>query len=188
MTESVKISMPLNEAQLIAELFVNSIRGACQRVAIAGSIRRRKPIVGDIEVVCVPRVSVSTDLFGAVVHQPGILLDLALAQADYVFVQNGPRKKTFLLPAGIAVDLHIVEPEQWGMALLIRTGSADFSKWFVTQRNKGGGLPSYLHVKDLRIWNRGQALDTTDEIDCFTAAQQPWIVPELRSVGLWRRG
>jgi hypothetical protein len=44
--------------------------------------------------------------------------------------------------AEIAIDLFIVlPPAQFGAFFAIRTGTAEFSQWLVTPREKGGAIP-----------------------------------------------
>lgn len=52
---SDKQRWPLKEALIIAETLANVLELRCERILIAGSIRRRKPEVGDIELLYIPR-------------------------------------------------------------------------------------------------------------------------------------
>lgn len=64
---STEQRMALADARALAERLVAEIADACETVTIAGSIRRQKPDVGDLEVVCVPKVeTVYGGLFGDV--------------------------------------------------------------------------------------------------------------------------
>ncbi len=58
----------LEEAKAIALRVCERIAPACERVEVAGSIRRGKPQVGDIELVVIPRFETKTvdDMFGPV--------------------------------------------------------------------------------------------------------------------------
>jgi len=47
--------MLLAEARKLAEQMVERLRPACDKIEIAGSVRRGKPEVKDIEIVCLPR-------------------------------------------------------------------------------------------------------------------------------------
>jgi len=59
----MKTKLPLSTAITLAESIVTALAPGCSRIAIAGSVRREKPEVGDIEIVCIPRVT-GHDLFG----------------------------------------------------------------------------------------------------------------------------
>jgi len=53
--------MELEKAKAIAEQIRVLLRPACNRIEIAGSIRRRKPEVGDIELLCIPKYFAGVD-------------------------------------------------------------------------------------------------------------------------------
>src|SRR5262249_43464508 len=56
MTTEEKHRVPLEHANELALEVVELLGEACERIAVAGSIRRRRPDVADIEVVCGPRI------------------------------------------------------------------------------------------------------------------------------------
>lgn len=184
---STATKTPFADAYAVAIDLLNRLDRACDRLLIAGSLRRQKREIGDIELVVLPRMDPVADLFGESV--PGLarsVLDDALAQlGDLHYTKNGERYKQFECE-GRSIDLFIATPETWGCVATIRTGSADFSKWLVTARKYGGACPSHLHFKDGRIWNGARALDTPGEHDVFAALEQPWVEPVDRKEGLWR--
>ena len=47
--------MQLEKAEKIARKYVDLLAPFCERIEIAGSTRRKKPEVGDIEIVCIPK-------------------------------------------------------------------------------------------------------------------------------------
>ena len=169
--------VPRSEALAVAQKIYDLLAPICERVAIAGSLRREKPDVGDIEMVCVPMPEV--DLFGNgwinAMH-----IEQALKDAGFAFPRfNGEHFKQF--DAGPCnCDLFITTPAQWGVIFTIRTGAADFSHRLVTPKSHGGLLPSNLRVKDGRVWNGDEALDTHTEIDLFKAIGLDWIPPKDR--------
>jgi len=55
--------MELNKARKIAETLKAALEGSCERIEIAGSIRRRKLDPVDIELLCIPRFDDGVDLF-----------------------------------------------------------------------------------------------------------------------------
>lgn len=171
----------------------------CERIEVAGSLRRQRETIGDIELVAVPRYGeASRDLFHEVI-EPGVnLLDLA---CDRLFVEgalgkrydkNGrPRWGSGLKWAtyrDVALDLFpVISPAQWGVDFLIRTGSAEFSKRLVTPIEKGGWCPKGLYFKDGQLWRIGyqgpaEPLDTPSEMDVFLAVGRGFIPPEEREV------
>ncbi|GAI50844.1 unnamed protein product, partial [marine sediment metagenome] len=53
--------MELEKAKVIAENLRSLLAPVCARITIAGSIRRQKPEVGDIELLCVPKYIAGVD-------------------------------------------------------------------------------------------------------------------------------
>ena len=104
--------MLLDEASALGEHILRFVRlhPACERVEIAGSLRRRKETIGDLDVV-----ATSSD---------GKALADAFAGAQFVdeILAHGPAK-VFVKCGGVEVDLRIVEPEAFGSLLHHFTGS-----------------------------------------------------------------
>lgn len=193
--------MELTQARAISELLIARLRPACERIIVAGSIRRGKPEVGDIEIVCIPKVHVqpTLDMFG---EQSGTITRDALKIVISEWVENannglrclkgGDRYMQFALPQGINLDLFIVRPPaQWGVIATIRTGPADYSHWLVTKRQYGGALPSHMMVRDGALYYAdGTLIPTPEEVDFFCALNLPWCEPADRrpSTNLTRMG
>jgi DNA polymerase/3'-5' exonuclease PolX len=146
----------------VAEALVEHLRPACVRIEIAGSIRRLKPEVKDIEIVCVPDLSPVARApleFGKPVPQLYKTqleksVDEMRKAGDIDLMANGDRyKKMRLKYAGIVCDLFIViPPAEWGVLAVIRTGPSDFSHWCVTSQKFGGALPVGYFVKHGVVW------------------------------------
>jgi DNA polymerase/3'-5' exonuclease PolX len=198
--------LPRSEAVALAWELVSLLSPYCERIEVAGSIRRGRPTVGDIELVCLPRFGdASRDLFQEVV-EPGVnLLDL---ECDRLFVEgtlgkrydkNGrPRWGSGLKWAtyrDVPLDLFpVVGPTaQFGVDLLIRTGSADFAHRFVTPcerhamtragRDLGQGwLPPGYHVDRGALWYDGEPVATPEERQVFEAIGREFVPPEEREV------
>jgi DNA polymerase/3'-5' exonuclease PolX len=118
----------LSDATDIAEEFVSRLGTACERVQIAGSIRRRVLAVRDIDLVVLPRQAATKTLFGATGSQD--LLAVRLAELEdrrmVDFQSNGPRYKRISYSASddpIPIDIYLATPESWWTTVLIRTGS-----------------------------------------------------------------
>jgi DNA polymerase/3'-5' exonuclease PolX len=172
---AVDTRMPRPEAIEIARAFVAEIEPYTDQLIVAGSLRRRLALIGDIEIVCVPRVetvSVTTpDLFGGETRDEGIdQLDLHLTmlldegrvqhrrKVDGSLMGCGPRMKHFAFQ-GARVDLFCAvndwnkeppraEPERFGWMLLLRTGPAPFSRQLVVPKLDDRGRPG--RTKDQR--------------------------------------
>lgn len=116
---TTKTQMPLREARSIAIKLCLELDPHCHRIKVAGSIRRREPVVGDIEIVCIPKpydVGLFTTGVAAVINQyPKLKGELPCK-----YTQRA-------LPEGINLDLFMVTEESWGLQLAVRTGPALYS-------------------------------------------------------------
>lgn len=183
-----------SEAAALAWELVALLGPFCERIEIAGSLRRQRPTVGDIELVCLPRYgAASRDLFNERISAGVNLLDL---ECDRLFMlgtigkrydKNGhPRWGSGLKWAtyrDVAVDLFpVISPAQWGVDFLLRTGSAAFSKRFVTPAEKGGLLPPGMLVSGGALWRGDARLETPEEVDAFKAIGLRYVEPSAREV------
>ena len=137
-----------------------------KKVDIAGSFRRKSHTVGDLDVLVVSEQPL--DVMKAFTSLPNIARVLA----------KGPTKGSILLRKGLQVDLRIVQPREYGAALLYFTGSKDHN---VALRNialrKGLTLNEYA-LTELRTgkWVAG---NTEEEI--YGALGFRFIPPEERT-------
>ena len=148
----------------------------CDRIAVAGSIRRGKPEPKDIEIVAIPKQQ-DADMFGMYKrHHKGI----ATACSRYKLIRgsliDGKAVRLELID-GTGVDLFFCTPRNWGYILLLRTGSDKFNM-AVLERIKGNG---YI-CKDGAIWHKGSPLPTPEEADVFVRAGLPFIHPAERNL------
>jgi|GEM_PF-3033619 len=114
----------LDKARRYADKIADQLSPFCHRLMLAGSCRRKRPLVNDIDFVVVP-----SDRAG---------LEARLRQGSQL-VKNGPAMIQAITPAGIQLDLYVAhngssptedlfesrepDPTNWGSILLCRTGS-----------------------------------------------------------------
>lgn len=155
-------------ALFIALWLINELNDGCERIEIAGSIRRGKPEVKDIEIVAIPILKPPRPEFGQkVIHKTPLdkkLYELEETDGMLKRVKGGDKFKQFeikrLTEFGLdeplnpfKLDLFLVTPPaQWGVQMVIWTGPNkdinNFSQWMVTEKKKGGALPDGYIVKD----------------------------------------
>ena len=177
--------------KVAAERIVHALHRGCERIEIAGSLRRLKSDIGDIEIVAIPkRVGLMED------SALDPILQEMVASATLHRIKNGEKYKQFIIMEGVAagckLDLFLAEPSTWGVIFTIRTGPAEFSHRMVTQRWKGGTLPDELAFKDGRIWQgvqwngataiftEAEMLDTPTEAEVFRVCEMKWVEPKDR--------
>lgn len=103
---------PREEVLPTANLIVKRLRGlkAVKRVSLAGSIRRKKPDVGDIDIV-------------ATSDKPREVMDAFVRFPEVESVlEKGPTRTSVRLKIGIDSDLRVVRDEVYGVALQYFTG------------------------------------------------------------------
>lgn len=190
---TTKTRIPRQHALEVAHEAIALLAPACERIEIAGSLRRGRPDVGDVELVAVPKTHAEpADLFGERTREVDELHDLAaqlLAAGTLAHRPDARSRIAFggrfkrLTFRGVALDLFAVrEPAvSWGVIFLLRTGPAAFSKRLVTPRYYAGALPLGYRVKDGALWNGGELVPTPEEADYFAALQAPYLRPEQRT-------
>lgn len=167
--------MRRNEAQNLANTALSLLGDVCLQTAIAGSIRRGKPEVKDVEIVVESAYDHIPNLFGQTGTQSSRLeekiahlLATGKVTLDTKTKRNGPKYKRLRLPGHEAVvELFIANAANWGNILAIRTGDADFSHALVTSRLYGGLMPSDLKQKDGTLWRGSQPIECFTEDDFF---------------------
>jgi len=169
--------LPYAFAKIMADRVVEMLRADCDRIEIAGSIRRHAPTAGDIELVLIPK-KVSADLFGT--EEFGSQrIEQVLRENGFEILKNGPLMKQARLQ-GVVVELFLTTPEKWGCVFTIRTGNAYFSHKLVTKRKDDGMCPSNMDFVDGRLWRAGMLLDTPEEEDVFRELGLEWVEPNKR--------
>lgn len=183
----------LVQAHRLVQRAVNLLRPeSCQRLAFAGSIRRGKPLVGDIELVVIPAYEDRPDggLFGRTIKTDLLTCRLnSLVEHRQIYKAHksdgslrwGSLYKAFVLPGcATQIELFCANPDNWGVILAIRTGSAHFCRRLVTRiklgkqyRVQGGYLTDAA---------TGNTVPCPDEETLFKAADLRFIPPEKREV------
>jgi len=164
------------QALILAEDARNALTPYCERICIAGSIRRQRPEVKDIELVCIPRM-VPGGLFGDELEvDPGF----CEVVNQWRKVKGEPTGKYTqrILPGGMMLDLFIANPDNWGWQLCLRTGSAGFNEHVMIPALKARG---YLSEKG-HIQRDGQIIPTPEETDLWSLSKLPWLEPWAREV------
>lgn len=158
------------------------------RCVIAGSLRRRKTDVGDIEIVCIPRTVETEDLFACPEARERHPTFVAMVE-QWPRVKGWPRGKYTQRLLGtedgkrntertIALDLFMATPENWGLILAIRTGSADFSHGVLARGWCRAGFECVDGM--LRVRGTGDVVPVREERDLFALIGEKWVEPEGR--------
>jgi DNA polymerase/3'-5' exonuclease PolX len=176
----MKNKLPYDHMLSIALPVVELLRPHCKRIELAGSLRRKKAEIGDIEIVAEPK-EFTLDLFGVPTDTHS--LDLFDWSVLGELKLDGHKQKKIVLPGDVQIDLFIVTPPaQWGVIYLLRTGSDKWSHRFVTAKSFGGMLPGYCKMRDGAIWSKDHIIETPDEKDLFDLVGVKFVPPQEREV------
>lgn len=157
--------MPLQEAVTLAQELRAVIAPSCHRTLIVGSIRRRRPEVGDIELCAVMRDRAIYELQQVLRMYDKIRGHIS---GRYTRINLGP----------CAADLYWCTPETWGLNVCLRTGSKDFAHGLAA-RSKQMGYE--FHQARVRLRDQpGTEIDTPEEGDVFNLLELAQIPPEQR--------
>jgi DNA polymerase/3'-5' exonuclease PolX len=163
---------PYAEAHAIALDVLKQLQPFCVRAEIAGSIRRKKKEVGDIEIVAIPKPYSSgqyeSGIATIVNRWPKVKGELEFGKTRYT---------QRILPSGIKLDLFFATEANWGSIFAIRTGSAEFSHkvlaigWVKHGFKSEGGI----------LFRNGQRYEVHEEEDLFKLAGVSFVEPEKRN-------
>lgn len=182
--------MQLATAENIAREAINTLTDTCLpgKCIVVGSVRRKKPVVHDIELLLAPIIG--ADLFGiAPTSDDEILMTSMLYAALARYAdwrgwpqeQNGARKQSFIMQSGEKFECYIVlPPAQWGRLEVLRTGPKEFSQQCVTSKSKGGFFPSGYRQDDGAVWHGNQVVPMEDEKAFFDFLGLNYVQPEHR--------
>lgn len=133
------------------------------QVVIAGSYRRFKETVGDIDVL-------------ATAGDSGPVMERFAAYEEIRDVlAKGPTRATVMLKSGLQVDLRVVEEESFGAALHYFTGSKAHN---IAIRRLG--QQRKLKINEYGVFKGDKRVAGDTEESVFAAVGLAWIPPELR--------
>lgn len=157
---------PLEYAELEARDLAHALEPFCHRIEIAGSIRRRRPDVHDIDIVVIPGANLSR-----------------FFERNGVAPKGGDKIVTFRW-GGIPVDLYIADGRTWPTLFLIRTGSKGHNIMMCRRAREmnmclhagGTGLEEAADCHDVRF------VDIATEHDIFHTLGLPYKEPWEREI------
>jgi DNA polymerase (family 10) len=172
--------MDLTIAEIRAKTIVDQLAPFCSRIEIAGSIRRRQPQVGDIDLVIEPLPGKRRYIRERCLSwRPQLLQD---GQINLVFSLKETQVDIFFSDEPGA-DL-FSEPTNFGSLLVCRTGSKEFNV-ALCDRAKDRGL----HWNPYRgVIEHGRVIACATEEAVFKALGLAWIKPEDREITSVRAG
>ncbi|MGA9840119.1 MAG: helix-hairpin-helix domain-containing protein [Thermoplasmata archaeon] len=157
--------LPIEAAYPIAVHLMDGLRaaGGIQEIEIAGSFRRARETVGDLDLLVTS--AEPERIFDAFTRLPEVR-EVRL---------RGGTKETVLLTNGLQVDLRVVEPAAFGAALQYFTGSKDHNvRLRSLARDRG------LKINEYGVFRGEERVGGRTEEEVYAALELAWIPPELR--------
>lgn len=171
----------LSEAERLVEPLLDYLRAVPQVeiLEVAGSYRRRRETIGDIDLLAV--AADAPPVMEAFRAYPGVR-EVAMA---------GETRSSILLGSGLQVDLRVVPRDCYGAALLYFTGSKEHNVKLRRRAVERGLTISEYGIFELEaepsegegerpLPGRGRKLGGREEEEVYRAVGLPWIAPELR--------
>lgn len=162
----------------------------CERLTIAGSLRRGKAEVGDVELLFVSRTESRPD---GLFERKNI--DLALEEIDRLVAIGMLAKRPNInghtcwgetnrlavhVGTGVPVDLFRTTEPHWFVSLVIRTGPAEHNIRMITAAAERG-LKLHAYASASGFTDRhGNEVPCTSEPDVFRLCGVPWREPKDR--------
>ncbi|MEU8845153.1 DNA polymerase/3'-5' exonuclease PolX [Streptomyces sp. NPDC048564] len=157
----IDAAMSLAE-DIVAEM--SQVTG-CKRCSYAGSLRRVRETIGDIDI-----------LVAAGKAEP---IMRAFTELPYVseVIAHGSKKTSIRTDRGLQVDLRVVPPDSWGAAMQYFTGSKAHNI-----RTREIAVRQKLKLSEYGLFDieTGKKIVSETEEDVYARLGLPWIPPTLR--------
>ncbi|MFJ9012682.1 DNA polymerase/3'-5' exonuclease PolX [Streptomyces canus] len=161
--ERILLSTAMEAAEdIVTEL--SRITG-CEDCVYAGSLRRMKETVGDIDIL------VAAD------RSAPFMDALSELPSTAEVIAHGEKKTSIRTVRGVQVDLRVVRPESWGAGLQYFTGSKAHN---IRTRTIAVHLGLKLSEYGLFETESGRRVASRSEDDVYARLGLPWIPPTLR--------
>lgn len=157
--------MNLGTAFPIARRVVEALRRetGSQRIEWAGSLRRMKESIGDIDILATgPR-------------REEILRTFTLLPDVREVLASGETKASVIVEGGVQIDLRVVEEDSYGAALQYFTGSKEHNI-----RLRGIAKTKGIKINEYGVFKGPKKIGGREERDVYVSLGLEWIEPELR--------
>ena len=156
--------MKYAEAEVLVDELIDKFLPVTRGISVAGSVRRKVAEPNDIELVAMldPKQLVKwVDLVS------GLQVTKGNARGRYI-------QFTYKLKQ---IDLFLTQPDNFGLILATRTGSASFSHFYLA----GGWVAAGYRCVDGMLRGPAGKVSVREEEDLFTLIDKPWVDPEKRT-------
>jgi DNA polymerase (family 10) len=164
-----KEQVPLAQARREAEALLDHLRGApgIGAATVAGSVRRARPTVGDIDIVV------------AAADGAAVARRFVAYPALQEILAQGDTRASAVLASGLQVDLRVVPAESFGAALLYFTGPKAFN---IELRKRA--IDQGLKLNEYGLFKGARQVAGASEETVLAALGVDWIAPEARDAAV----
>lgn len=176
------ISVPFEQADAAAKNICALLNECCDRIDIAGSIRRKRRVIHDVDLIAIPRStrSAPTTLFGDTV-EVSLLAELITRMSQQGMVKIIKRGEKYqrleFTNLQIPVDLYLASEATWSTLLLIRTGSKEHNIYLCSRARD---LGMQLKADGSGLLKNGRPFANDSEESIFRALDLDFVPPEKR--------
>jgi DNA polymerase/3'-5' exonuclease PolX len=184
-----KRAVPWEEALEVVQEIEEFLLPCVTRIAVVGSVRRKKPTVRDVELLCIPR-SVDTTPVGEFFPRLTNTLEIGLEKlqkegvvekrikSDGTFSYGKKTKLLVHCKSRIPIDIFVTDPSQWFNTLVAKTGGKENNVAIAANAKRLGmrwvtSSPGFL-LSD------GSILPVQKEEDAFSFVGLPYLLPHQR--------
>jgi len=163
--------MELEKAKVIASEVIRRLAPYCSRIEVAGSIRRKKSEVKDVDIVLIPSDPWNLEREVNSLARP------------FTPKLSGDKLKRFNYTGGVQVDLYFPSEETWATLLLIRTGSKEFNRMLATRAIDRG---LRLKADGQGVMRGSEVIANESEEAILRVLGLPYLEPRDREIPLPR--
>ena len=155
----------IDVAMRLAEEIVEALSPLAERCTYAGSLRRMRETIGDIDILCA--ADGSAELMETFATLPYVIEVIA----------RGDKKTSIRTMQGLQVDLRVVPPASWGAALQYFTGSKEHNV-----RTREMAVRAGLKLSEYGLYEveSGELIVSETEEEVYERLGLPWIPPPMR--------
>lgn len=150
------------DALIVGAQLEQALTPLCNRVEIVGSIRQGKEMVGDIDIIVVPKI------------EPIEFLERC---KDIIEYEYGGKKKIFGMFRGRPINIFVTTPESYGACQYQMTGPA---KYNILMRRRAKLRGFRLNEYGLFNVESGEQVAGHDEHSIFEVLEMTYVAPTER--------
>jgi DNA polymerase (family 10) len=162
-----------HDADRLAE-FIKQAGEAVESVTAAGSLRRRRETIGDLDLLVTMRPGMDKQK-----NIDAVAEHILKYPRNVQTLAHGENKVSMLLESGLQVDVRLLQKNSFGAALLYFTGSKEHN---VALRGRANDVGWTLNEYALTTIKSGRTVAGKTEEEIYAKIKLPYIEPELREM------